>query len=65
MYTKNSRCQTPENRSEWLRSETQGRAVVGEDVKKEEHSTIAGGIENWYKHSGNQFGDSSENWTQY
>ena len=47
MYTKNSRCQTPENRSEWLRSETQGRAVVGEDVKKEEHSTIAGGIENW------------------
>jgi hypothetical protein len=35
---------------------------VGEDVEKEEHSSIAGGIANWYNHSGNQSGDSSENW---
>jgi hypothetical protein len=33
---------------------------VGEDVEKEEHSSIAGGIENWYNHSGNQTGGSSE-----
>jgi hypothetical protein len=26
------------------------------------HSTIAGGIANWYNHSGNQTRDSSENW---
>jgi hypothetical protein len=35
---------------------------VGEDVEKEEHSSIAGGISNWYNHSGNQSGGSSENW---
>jgi hypothetical protein len=34
---------------------------VGEDVEKEEHSSIAGGIANWYNHSGNQSGGSSEN----
>jgi hypothetical protein len=33
---------------------------IGEDVEKEEHSFIAGGIANWYKHSGNQSGVSSE-----
>jgi hypothetical protein len=33
-----------------------------EDVEKEEHSSIAGGIANWYNHSGNQSGGSSENW---
>jgi hypothetical protein len=33
---------------------------VGEDVEKEEHSSIAGGIANWYNHSGNQSGESSE-----
>jgi hypothetical protein len=38
-------------------------ADAGEDVKKEEHSSIAGGIASWYNHSGNQFGCSSENWT--
>jgi hypothetical protein len=32
-----------------------------EDVEKEEHSSIAGGISSWYTHSGNQFGSSSEN----
>ena len=38
-------------------------ADAGEDVKKEEQSSIAGGIASWYNHSGNQSGDSSENWT--
>ena len=37
-------------------------AHVGEDMEKEEHSSIAGGIANWYNHSGNQSGGSSENW---
>jgi hypothetical protein len=37
----------------------------GEDVEKEEHSAIAGGIASWYNHSGNHFGGSSENWTKY
>jgi hypothetical protein len=37
-------------------------ADAGEDVEKEEHSSIAGGIASWYKHCGNQFGGSSENW---
>jgi hypothetical protein len=31
------------------------------DVEKEEHSSIAGGIESWYKHSGNHSQSSSEN----
>jgi hypothetical protein len=35
---------------------------VGEDVEKEDDYFTAGGIENWYNHSGNQFGGSSENW---
>jgi hypothetical protein len=35
----------------------------GEDVEKEGHSSIAGGIASWHHHSGNQFGSSSENWT--
>jgi hypothetical protein len=38
-------------------------AVVVEDVEKEEHSSIVGGIASWYNHSGNQFGGSSENRT--
>jgi hypothetical protein len=37
-------------------------ADAGKDVEKEEKSSIASGIESWYKHSGNQFGGSSENW---
>jgi hypothetical protein len=37
-------------------------AVAGEHVEKKEHSSTAGGIENWYNYSGNQSGDSSENW---
>jgi hypothetical protein len=38
-------------------------ADAGEDVEKEEHSSIVGGIESLYNHSGNQSGGSSENWT--
>ena len=38
-------------------------ADAGEDVEKEEHSSIAGGIASLYNHSGNQSGSSSENWT--
>jgi hypothetical protein len=37
--------------------------VADEDVEKEEHSSIAGGIASWYNHSGKQFRGSSENWT--
>jgi hypothetical protein len=37
----------------------------GEDVEKEEHSSIVGGIASLYNHSGNQSGGSSENWTWY
>jgi hypothetical protein len=40
---------------------TQVTAYAGLDVVKEEHSSIAGGIENWYKHSGYQSSSSSEN----
>jgi hypothetical protein len=36
---------------------------VGEDVVKEEYSSIAGGIASWYNHFGNQFCGSSEIWT--
>jgi hypothetical protein len=36
-------------------------AHVGEHVEKEEHSSIAGGIANWYNYSGNQSEVSSEN----
>jgi hypothetical protein len=34
---------------------------VGEDEKKEEHSSIVGGIASWYSYFGNQFACSSEN----
>jgi hypothetical protein len=33
---------------EWLRSKTQVTEVAYEDVEKEEHSSIVGGILNWY-----------------
>jgi hypothetical protein len=33
--------------------------------KKNEYSSIAGGISSWYNHSGNQSGGSSEKWTWY
>jgi hypothetical protein len=35
---------------------------VGEDVVKEEHTSIAAGIANWYNHYENQSEGSSENW---
>jgi hypothetical protein len=40
-------------------------ADAGEDVVKEEHTSIPGGIASWYNHSGNQFGIFSENWTYH
>jgi hypothetical protein len=42
---------------------TQVTADADEDVEKEEHSSIVGGIASLYNHSGNQSGSSSENWT--
>jgi hypothetical protein len=36
-------------------------AEAGVDVKKEDHSSIVGGIVSWYNHSGNQSGHSPEN----
>jgi hypothetical protein len=47
----------------WLRSKIQVTADAGEDVEKEEHSSIVGGIASLYNHSGNKSGGSSENWT--
>jgi hypothetical protein len=46
-----------------LNSKTQVTADVGEDVEKEEYTSISGGIASWYNLSGNQFDSSSENWT--
>jgi hypothetical protein len=37
-------------------------ADADEDVEKEEHSSIVGGIASLYNHSGNQSGGSSDNW---
>jgi hypothetical protein len=37
-------------------------ANAGEDVEKEEYSSIVCGIASLYNHSGNQSGSSSENW---
>ena len=42
---------------------TQVTEEAGEDMKKEEHSSIVGGIASWYNHSRNQSDSSSENWT--
>jgi hypothetical protein len=50
------------NQSEWLISKTQVKADTSKDVKKEEPSSIAPGIANWYNDSGNHCGNSSENW---
>jgi hypothetical protein len=35
-------------------------ADAGEDVEKEEHSSIVGGIASWFNHSRNQSGDFRE-----
>jgi len=37
-------------------------ADAGEDVEKEEYSSIVGGIANWHNYSGDQSGGASENW---
>jgi hypothetical protein len=41
----------------------QETADADKDVEKDEHFSIAGGIASLYNHSGNQSGDSLENWT--
>jgi hypothetical protein len=38
-------------------------ADAGNDVEKEEHSSVIGDIASWYNHSGNQYGTSLGNWT--
>jgi hypothetical protein len=70
MYMKSSeKCKSKQpwdsisHESKWLRSKIQVTADAGEDVEKEEHSSIVGGIASLYNHSGNQSGGSSENWT--
>jgi len=42
---------------------TQVTVDAGENVEKEQHSSIAGEVANWYNNCGNQSGGSSENWT--
>ena len=39
------------HQSEWLRLKTQVTVDAGEDVEKEEYSSIVGGIASWYNHS--------------
>jgi hypothetical protein len=51
------------HQSEWLKSKIEVIADAGEYVKKEEHSSTAGGIASLYNHSGSQSACSSENWT--
>ena len=46
-----------------VRSKIQVIADAGEDVEKEEHSSIVGRIASLYNHSGNQSGGFSENLT--
>jgi hypothetical protein len=45
------------------RSKIQVTADAGEDVEKEEHSSIVGRIASLYNHSGSQSNSSSEYWT--
>jgi hypothetical protein len=42
---------------------TSGDSRCGENVEKEENSSIVGRIASLYNHSGNQTGGSSQNWT--
>jgi hypothetical protein len=46
-----------------VRSKIQVTVDAGKDVDKDEHPFIVGGIASLFKHSGNQSGGSSENWT--
>jgi hypothetical protein len=50
------------HQSERLGLKTQETAHAGEDVEKEEHSSITGEIANWYNHCENQSEGSSEIW---
>ena len=45
------------------KSKTQVTIDGEENVDKEQHSSIVGGIVGWYNHSGNQSVGSSEGWT--
>jgi hypothetical protein len=45
-----------------IKNKTQVTVDAVKNVKKEEHSHIAAGIANLYKHSENQSGSSSKNW---
>jgi len=47
---------------EWLRPKTQETTNAGEDMEKDEHSSIAGKIASSLNHFGNQSGGYSENW---
>jgi hypothetical protein len=38
------------------------QTLGGENVEKEEHSSIVDRSANWYNYYGNQSGGSSENW---
>jgi len=49
------------HQSESLKLKTQVTTDIGEDVEKEEHSSIAGGIASWYNHSGNQSANNNIN----
>jgi hypothetical protein len=51
-------CDSTLHQSDWLRSKTHVSTDAVVDVENGEHSSIAGGIANWYNHSGNQFGGS-------
>jgi hypothetical protein len=44
-----------------IKTKTSVTADAGKNVEKEEYSSIAVGIANWYNQSGNQSGGSSEN----
>jgi hypothetical protein len=50
------------HQSDNLRSKSQLITHVGEDMEKDEHSSIAAGIANRYNNSGNQSGGYSDNY---
>ena len=52
----------PPHTSHMAKIKIQVTADAGEDVEKEEHSSIVGGVASLCNHSGNLSGSSSENW---
>jgi hypothetical protein len=52
---------TPIRMAKIKKKKPQVTVHIGRNVENEEHTSIAGGIANWYNHSGNQSGGSSEN----